>query len=271
MDIQPCNMIAYLAHYGYFLNRITSFVYEHINPQCCLSTNNSNFTRVESQCQTTFDTVLFALTGKFDQFRVIEPSDLTLDYVMDQLYRWNMIEINIFSNNEFGGHVLIIIRDDNIFYIIQSYIFKYKIKVYIADEKQIELYINHYLNIFNTDDHQWSKDDIDLWKCITGVNLPELNAIKPRMFISWWYSYPYPYPFSIYTKDCQHFVRNLLEEALIKIDNSDFEDIMDVFGDLPIEEIKDDIEQLLNDLDLLNYYEQIIKFGELTHDGCLIY
>lgn len=278
MEPQPCNIIAYLAHYGPFLNRITSFLYSHVYPQCCNVKNNSAFTRVESKCQTTSDTIIFALTGKFDGFRMIQFNELTLDHVMNQLYRWNIINISISCKDKFGGHNLVIIKDENVFYIIQSYIFEYNLKVHIANEEQIKLYISHYLNIFDSNQPKWTKNDINLWKCITTVNIPKYNDIKPMMFISWWYSYPYP--FSLNTNNCQQFVRNLLEKALIRIENlnlEDIEDVLDVFDNPEmvdqitlVEEIKDDIEQLLADLDLLYYYDQVFEPGKLTESGCLI-
>lgn len=242
-------------------------MYDFIYPQCCLIKNNSNFTRVESKCETTVKTIIFTLTGKFDEFRVIE--DLTLDNIMHELYKWNMIEINISCRNNFGGHDLLIIRDDDVFYIIQSYIFEYNLKINIANEEQIELYINNYLKIFNSNNLRWTKDDIELWKCLTGVDLPpELNDIKPRMFILWWYSYPQP--FNINIEKSQTFIRNLLYETLMKIKKTKYKYIKDIFGDSPVEEIEDDIEQLIADLDLLYVYNDVIKLGHVTDSGCLI-
>jgi hypothetical protein len=161
-EIEPCNIIAYLAHYGGFLNGITAFVYLYRNPQCCRYTGNSNFTRIESRCEIAADMVLFLLTGKFNEFRLIDFHELSLKTVIKELYRWNLICLDIPCRGNFAGHVLTIIRDNDVFYIIQSYIFNYNLKVYIANETQIVAYIGHYLDIFWYSGLEWSKSDIAL-------------------------------------------------------------------------------------------------------------
>lgn len=247
------NLIPYLCLHGHFLNRITCFVHRHINPGQCNAKRNTNFTRIESRCENTTNTVIFALTGKFNDFKLIEPKDASLDNIMLHLYLYNMINISISCHNDFGGHTFLIIKHNDVFYIIQSYIFEYNLRIHVANESQVELYLNHYLTIFSK--YLWSQKDVDLWKCITGVIIPEYNDIKPKIFTYWCSD-----SFSLNYKE---YVKDLLDEALIKLDNSNLEDIIDVFDNVTIKQIKDNIEQALNDLDL----SCNVKFEELTDDG----
>jgi hypothetical protein len=209
---------------------------------------------------------VFALTGKFDQFRPIQLKELSLNNVMSELYRWNLLNINIPCKNEFGGHKVIIVRNNDKFYIIQSYLFEYNIKMHIANETQIMAYIDNYLSIFNVGQPKWTKRDITLWKCITNITLPEYNDTKPRINISWWYAYPHS--FSLNFKDCGRYLRKLFEQALIKVDTSEVEEIKDIFGDKTTEQLTNDIQQLLDDLSVLNHFK--LTVGQVTNSGCLI-
>jgi hypothetical protein len=267
MEPQQCNILGYLSYYGPYLNSVIAFVHHHMNPQCCrYISENGKFARVESKCETTGDMAVFALTGKFDEFRLMQSKELSLDNVMNELYRWNLLDIHIPCKNEFGGHKVIVVRDNDIFYIIQSYLFEYNLKVHIANKTQVTAYINNYLSIFNTDQHTWSKSDIMLWKCVTNIILPEYNDTKPRINISWWYSYPHS--FILNSRDCGRYLRKLFEEALIKLDMSEVEEIKDIFGNKTAEQITNDIQQLLDDLNSLSDFK--LNIGQITNSGCLI-
>lgn len=251
--MESYNLILYLRLHGPFLNRITSFVHHHINPGQCNAKRNTNFTRIETRCENTTNTIIFALTGKFNDFKLLEPKDTSLNNIMLYLRLYNMINISISCHNDFGGHTFIIIKQDDVFYVIQSYIFEYNLRIHVANESQVELYLNHYLTIFSK--YLWSKKDADLWKLITGVVIPEYNDIKPKI-LTYWCS-------DSFSLNYKEHVRDLLDEALIKLDNSNLEDIIDVFDDVNMREIKDNIEKALNDLDL----SCNVKFEELTDEG----
>jgi hypothetical protein len=110
------NIISYLAKYGPLLNRVAAFIYQHacgyIYPQCCNVTRGSNYTRVESKCETTALTIMLVLTGKeWNNMGLI--GNLILGDIMEELHQWNLIEISIHSRGEFGGHHLIIVRDND--------------------------------------------------------------------------------------------------------------------------------------------------------------
>jgi hypothetical protein len=94
----------------------------------------------------------------------------------------------------------------------------------------------------------------------------------PGVYVKWWYSYPYP--FHINTQNCDRHLKKLLEDALIKLNNSNDEDIIDIFGKTeselpPTEEIEDNIEGILFDLDKFGFDIEY-NFGILTDSGCLI-
>jgi hypothetical protein len=267
METHHCNIIAYLSYYGPFLNSVIAFVHHHMDPQCCRYTGeNGKFTRIESKCETTGDMVVFVLTGKFDEFRSIQSNELSLNKVISELYRWNLLDINIPCKNGFGGHKLIIVRDNDIFYIIQSYLFEYDLKVHTANKTQITAYIGNYLSIFNSNINRWTTEDIILWKCITGTTLPEYNDTKPRINISWWYGYPRP--FSLNSRDCGRYLRKLLEEAVIKVETSETEEIKNIFGNKTAEQITNDMQKLLDDLDSLDIFK--LNTGQVTNSGCLV-
>lgn len=228
--MESCIIIPYLAEHGPFLNRIVSFVCPGIKPKGSNDTNYTTLTRIETRCETTTNAIIYALTGKLGEFKSLEVNKL--GHIIDELNKSNMIVISIPYKGDFGGHKLLIIRDDYKYYVFQSYIFEYTLEIHSTDKYGIVLFINYYLEIFNK--KEWTEKDVYLWKFITGVNIPKYTSKKPKIYIL-----SYPETFCIYNS--QHNVENLLESALIKLDNTIPEHIEDVFGDVPIDIIKDKI------------------------------
>lgn len=267
MESGSYNIISFLAEYGHMLNRISSLAHEYIYPQCCNISENNNITRIESKCDTTATVMTLLLTGQeYDNWRLIQDNDL--DDIMDKLFEWNFIQLSISCNDNFLGHILLIIRDDDLFYIIQSYLFQYNITIHVADEDRIRLFIANYLQVFNHS--QWTKRDIALWKCLTGVDSVSYNN-KSRLYVSWWYSYPNP--FTLNSKNFQVSIKKLLNKAYDNIDENDFEYLSEVMGyyEKETEEeyrewVKSYIEELMLEVDRLDHN---INLPKLTINGCL--
>lgn len=282
---RSCDVLSFLSIYGHLINRIIIFLYPNMDPQHCLLKIN-NLVKVESRCRTTADSIVYALTGgDFNKFNLIQKNNLTLNYILERLLISNLIVISIPSDNKFGGHILIIVRSGDIYYIIQSYIFEYTINITIATDIQVILYISKYLKIFST--KNWNNNDTLLWKCLTGVDIPIYNNKKPNIFIYW-----SPVTFVADNEHCQVHVKKLLEDAVGKINkikevpdninNLDkyitkrqhleisFADIMNLTDNKyknSIYKVENDIENLLDELQ--SYYHIIVDYNHLTEDGCL--
>lgn len=210
-EFSKCDVLSFLSKYGYFVNRMILFLYPTLSPGNCLVTKN-NMTKIDSRCRTTADSIIYALTGdNFDKFNLIDKKDLTFYTIMEKLLVSNMLVISISSTNNFAGHIFIIIKSGDIYYIIQSYIYEYAIDITVATDTQIMLYITKYLDIFNN--KKWRPKDTKSWKCLTGVYIPVYNDIKPDLFIYW-----SPTKYTLDTDNCQGHIKQIIKDALNKID-----------------------------------------------------
>lgn len=262
---QKCNILSYLSTYGHAINRVTIYVYPELNPYMCLAIKN-NLTRIESRCRTTADSIEYALSGGFDHFKPIK--NHTLSKVAGKLLSTGMVKISIPADDDFGGHIFIIIRDGLTYYIIQSYIYEYKITISIANDEQVILYISHYLTIFS--DKKWNKKDIDLWKCLTNVNLPMYRSQKPDIEF-----YSYKGQFSI-NVNCLKHIETLLDKALIKAKDDSISNtvkLLDLFGDYydDVEKISDDVQNYIKGLiKQLSLIDNNVNYTTISDDGCLV-
>lgn len=285
-EFRSCDILSFISKYGYFINRMIIFLKPKMNPGKCLMIKN-DLTRVESRCRTTADSIIYALTGdNFIKYNSISKNNLTLTNVLDKLHESGILVLSILSDNEFGGHIFIIIRSKNIYYIIQSYIFEYCIDVTVATDTQIIQYIRKYLDIFSN--NIWNKEDTYLWKCLTGVEIPIYNNKKPDLFIYWT-----PTKYEVDNDQCQVHIKKLISDALEKIESikevpptivetieymkrlkhlyKSFGDMMKIIDNSDghvnaVYKIADDFEKLM---EKLNTMEHTIDYNHLSEDGCL--
>ena len=234
-----CEIISYLVKYAGFSNRLISFVYPNLRPTQC-SLRKDLVTKIETRCRTSLETVVYILTGSIfpagfnlKTLPIITFSPVKLsNETMDLLDAHKFIIFSIPSKGNFPGHIFAVIKiNQDKYYLLQSYVFVYKLELNIATRSGIFNLFKHYFITFNGSNNIWLNEDVILWKGVTGVDTKTLLGIQRPRYIN---VYSIQHPFEIYNNDCSQFLRQLLQSAsekLSSIETSD-RDLIEVFGDL---------------------------------------
>jgi hypothetical protein len=176
--MDDCNILNYLEKYGSFINRLVTFVYPEHNPgDCTLIENGKIF--IETKCDTTVTSVVFALTGKnYHDFEMHQNdsnwSNMT-SIIFDRLDEIGLIifAMDSVGGTNFTGHILCILKiKENEYCVIQSYVYEYEILLCSGTRKDVMKYINNYASIFGGSS-EWTRYDIDLWKKLTNTDISD--------------------------------------------------------------------------------------------------
>ena len=260
---ESCNVVPYVVKNAAFFNRALVFVYDHFKYENCYLVYRKKGKHIDTRCRTSVESVVYLLTGRlypnnFDYF--IYPYDEVsedINYITETLTEYNLMVLSVGSTDIFPGHILVIIKIDSSqeYYILQSYIFEYELRLSKSTKQGIDKLIASYLLIFNGKITSWSEEHVTIWKKITGVDASDIvGASIPRSFRVY---YPYE-KVNINNKKCKKFVTTLLNDTTNKLNrwNKSLNvatDITDMFGDLLPESsdvslIKDKVELKIQEM-----------------------
>ena len=238
-----CQITSFIEKHGDYLNRLLGFVTSDFAPECNFKRNDQAF--IETSCENTGKTLLRVLGG--DEYYTIDLSSDSYNrkdvkqYIQALLQNKHLIVVHIESLIEddiFPNHVFGIVEESPENYsILESYYFQYPTRVCRATLKTFNLYIEKYLDIVFS--KQWTVEDINQWKKLTGIDLPDLLDRPKNLMIS--IDYPEK---GFDSKNCIMGTKQLLEDAVEKLNY-----VKDILETL-IPKTRETTLRLLNDGDI---------------------
>lgn len=208
-----CNLLQNIVNNGALLNELFHYVLDNksINVEkFCAGTGKNDIceylmknkkkedigetSKLKTRCRQTAELVFYLLYGtNLDRADYIKLNSSiairSLDHVMQILDENKVVVISIPSCNlsggsykTFSGHILDIIKiSDDLYYIFQSYIYEYQVRLITGNRDEVKKFISNYFKIFEPSEEEakyktitWTKERDDEWRAITQVSESEI-------------------------------------------------------------------------------------------------